>query len=1408
MSLVRFPIRAYSERIKMKIRSLSAFPCQFVSASLSSVLGMGLVIGTAFLEPMVSAAENSTNRLVTYKDEGRIHFALSLLATKDLTPVGSPLVAVVVDTSASQSGDFRADSMEVAQSIVEALPENAVVTLLACDVEPIVLSQATSPTSDSIVAGFKTLQKRIPLGATDLAGALRAARRELGDKPDASIVFIGDGFHLTNLLNTAEFESLIDDLRESRTSIHSLAIGPRIDCELLAVFASHTGGNVLVRENIVNATCQQIGSELAKATLSPVYWPSAASWPKGITNVLPGKLPPLRLDRDTIILGDLNSESLAGKLTMEGTVFGKAVSMGWDLKSEPSNPDFAFLSQVISKATPNSGLLMPVPGSDALRELGLLMANTSEQLVKDARFALNSGDLDAAVNIAQEALKRSPDNLSAKNILEAVEQSRKTSKPVKKSSLQGGSSRGVVKFVSAQIGDDPFVQPPRSSAGGDSPFGEDPPPVNATQIPSAPGDLGTSSASSDPFGELANASDLLSEDEGQRRVAAQQLEALVRSELGEAKRSRDPGSTKISLKALQDQIRRAPELDAGGRARLESQVASAIQTAARAEATKKEEYARIEAVQSNQSATKRLLTETDRRDSTVQQLVERYNSLMAQQLYAAANNEIAPQITAVNRDTVIDVVTNLESNLAANAQLIEDVIRKRNRAFVDSLYLNELALIPFVDEPPIRYPPADVWQALSARRIERYASIDLSGGKESERVIFRALNQKADVAFNAQPLSAVMKFFSDTFGVPIVIDDKALEDENITQDEPITLNLPPVSFRSALKLILEPLQLTYVIQDEVMRITSKQASANVVRVYPVGDLVIGAGQLSMGGGGMMGGMGGMGGGMGGMGGGMMGGMGGGMGGMGGGMGGMGGGMGGMGGMMDVKDQPTKATTVRSPAELVEQLVSSESGDKLLAEAELSKWVVGKMELARKASRANKDNEVREHFQEVIDTVGDAMRKTLPAAWMYTALSTAMEGCEYPSSEIRRVLMSSIDFGGDVDAAIKIGKYLAGQGMKREALSVFRDANHANPMLKEPLEAGLALSLELEDEESIRWACTGILGQAWTDEHLPLMEKALLAASASFIRMTNAKETMKAYAFEKELKHAQLRDVVVRAVWTGDADIDISVEEPTGTICDKSNTRTLSGGLLLADGSSLDKPSKDGYSETYVCANGYSGQYRILLRKVWGKVSGGKVTVNIVTDYGTKDQRVVQQQVPIDQDAIISVEVKNGHRSEPIFETQLAKVQKQKAATSGAVLAQMAPAGAGAGQSGNGTDSGNAYGRLLSQYGNGGLGNGPFGGGQAGFPFAGRGAVGYRPILTFIRAGTQMSVTGVVSGDRRYVLLAPFPNFTDIIAVDTFNTVSGGTNTGGGGAGGGGGVGGGGGAAGGGGGGGFGGGGAF
>ena len=184
---------------------------------------------------------------------------------------------------------------------------------------------------------------------------------------------------------------------------------------------------------------------------------------------------------------------------------------------------------------------------------------------------------------------------------------------------------------------------------------------------------------------------------------------------------------------------------------------------------------------------------------------------------------------------------------------------------MDSLYLNEQALVPFVDEPPSVYPPADVWQALSARRRERYGSIDLTGGKETERKIYRALNERSEVNFNGTPLASVVKTLKAQHDVPIIIDETALDELNITLEEPVTLELPEISFRSALKLILEPLQLTYVIEDEVLRITSKRTSANVMRVYPVGDLVVPINRMggSGMGGGMRGGIGGQGGGIGG-----------------------------------------------------------------------------------------------------------------------------------------------------------------------------------------------------------------------------------------------------------------------------------------------------------------------------------------------------------------------------------------------------------------------------------------------------------------------------------------------------------------------------------------------------------------
>ncbi|GIS60084.1 MAG: hypothetical protein CM1200mP2_23090 [Planctomycetaceae bacterium] len=189
----------------------------------------------------------------------------------------------------------------------------------------------------------------------------------------------------------------------------------------------------------------------------------------------------------------------------------------------------------------------------------------------------------------------------------------------------------------------------------------------------------------------------------------------------------------------------------------------------------------------------------------------------------------------------------------------------------------EFSHVPFPDEPPIRYPDAAVWRRLTEER-KKWASVDLHNYRKGLRSESSGLlDDETEMEFVDLPLSDVVDYLKQQHNIQIILDEQALLDEGIQPDEPINMSLSGISLRSALKIVLEPMALTYVIQDEVMRITTEAKAEEMMstRVYPVADLVIPVETPSGGGsGGMMGGGGawaGHGGGMGGMGGGMMGG---------------------------------------------------------------------------------------------------------------------------------------------------------------------------------------------------------------------------------------------------------------------------------------------------------------------------------------------------------------------------------------------------------------------------------------------------------------------------------------------------------------------------------------------------------
>lgn len=110
---------------------------------------------------------------------------------------------------------------------------------------------------------------------------------------------------------------------------------------------------------------------------------------------------------------------------------------------------------------------------------------------------------------------------------------------------------------------------------------------------------------------------------------------------------------------------------------------------------------------------------------------------------------------------------------------------------------------------------------------------------QSQAKIEKALLQRGSIEFTEVPLRDVASKLAEQFNVQIVIAIKKLEEASVSQDTPITKQLTGLTLGSILKLILKDLELTYVVRDEVLSITTPEDAESQLdtRVYPVLDLV-------------------------------------------------------------------------------------------------------------------------------------------------------------------------------------------------------------------------------------------------------------------------------------------------------------------------------------------------------------------------------------------------------------------------------------------------------------------------------------------------------------------------------------------------------------------------------------------
>jgi general secretion pathway protein D len=247
------------------------------------------------------------------------------------------------------------------------------------------------------------------------------------------------------------------------------------------------------------------------------------------------------------------------------------------------------------------------------------------------------------------------------------------------------------------------------------------------------------------------------------------------------------------------------------------------------------------------SSNREILKEVERRqqakvevDDKLAKLVDEFQKLMDEQRFAEAD-VLARRARELDPDNPVVQQLIWNSKFWSRTQRNQGIKDDKEQAIWETLNDVERSIISDVgDDVPYRMPDAKKWADLTKSRSKQLAE-QRSRRTERELEIERSLKTPVSCKFRARPLAEVLDQLGKLAAVNVHLDAKGLDEEGVTSDTPVTIDLThDISLKSALHLILEPLHLSYVIKDEVLKITSEQLRDGEIYpiTYNVADLVI------------------------------------------------------------------------------------------------------------------------------------------------------------------------------------------------------------------------------------------------------------------------------------------------------------------------------------------------------------------------------------------------------------------------------------------------------------------------------------------------------------------------------------------------------------------------------------------
>ncbi len=216
--------------------------------------------------------------------------------------------------------------------------------------------------------------------------------------------------------------------------------------------------------------------------------------------------------------------------------------------------------------------------------------------------------------------------------------------------------------------------------------------------------------------------------------------------------------------------------------------------------------------------------------------MDEYNKLTKELRFAEAEI-VAKKVGELSPDSELSVTMVTKAKIARRNFENESIQSAKAEGRLDVMRATEMAMIPQDPDRPLTMPSVE--DLINSKNRVRDESLTVS---PAERMIREKLLETVSVSFQSRPLSYAIETIGQMTGIPIVPDPVGLAAEGLTTDQPVSLELNgnSISLKSALNLMLEPLNLTYVVKNEVLMITSRRTvqKQRISKPYPVGDLVI------------------------------------------------------------------------------------------------------------------------------------------------------------------------------------------------------------------------------------------------------------------------------------------------------------------------------------------------------------------------------------------------------------------------------------------------------------------------------------------------------------------------------------------------------------------------------------------